>query len=604
MLRGMVATFSIFCPCAAWGLPLISALNGEYKRAATETVVIVGGGAIIHFFGGAIDAIPIGDEPGPGGAGIGGSGCFVAGTPVLVAGEIDEGAAAITASETTDGDTRGVLLGCGVLFAVAGVGGWQFERQQIRRKRKEDEELNELIDRLFGGTDLLDEDDYPPTSAYDAEPSNGDSDPWARFADRGDGWRGWSEDGNKEPALAECRRATGALEHHGQATLHVPDRMEPTVEPLTQPKQSAPQLATCSSKPGGFGRWWLAGCLLLASLFVGGAMFLPSGRPTIPPQQKSAAHSLLARSIETIRVGQRVLGNNPELTDADRAQFGLEPNQATWRKLHLRMVKLADAKKTLDIELLRPLEWIKSTGARPGGTIQLNLREFGAEGPAKVLMIEPCPPIGLGQGSVVTGTFAHEADDSVGFLKVSVEGLPESIHCTANHPFWSEDRQAYSPISEFRVGEHVRTQTAGVRRITTIAPAPRTAIVYNIEVHGEHVYEVGRAGILVHNKAARYRPPKAPGEIPGTGTIDAGEGIPDVQPGPQWGDPGTTLEPPPGGGEGSWAPGTTEAPVEGGAGTTNPFNKRLPGPERLPPKGPLGGNPIDPWGLMPPPESY
>ena len=55
-----------------------------------------------------------------------------------------------------------------------------------------------------------------------------------------------------------------------------------------------------------FGRWRLAGCLLLAALLVGGANF---GSASAPARRAIAvaSHRQASKSIETICVGQRVV---------------------------------------------------------------------------------------------------------------------------------------------------------------------------------------------------------------------------------------------------------------------------------------------------------
>jgi hypothetical protein len=78
--------------------------------------------------------------------------------------------------------------------------------------------------------------------------------------------------------------------------------------------------------------------------------------------------------------------------------------------------------------------------AEVGGTVEISVPECGIEGEAEVLAIGPCPPIPPGPGRVVTGVFRHESAEIV---DVAVEGLDEPIGTTANHPFWSEDRQAF-----------------------------------------------------------------------------------------------------------------------------------------------------------------
>ncbi|MGL5097801.1 MAG: hypothetical protein ACRDD1_19605 [Planctomycetia bacterium] len=66
--------------------------------------------------------------------------------------------------------------------------------------------------------------------------------------------------------------------------------------------------------------------------------------------------------IETIALGRRTLGENPELSDAERRAF-VDPDPATWRELRFRMTKADDG--GLDVHLLRPLDW--TAAATPFG---------------------------------------------------------------------------------------------------------------------------------------------------------------------------------------------------------------------------------------------
>lgn len=195
---------------------------------------------------------------------------------------------------------------------------------------------------------------------------------------------------------------------------------------------------------------WAASCLALAGICL--AKAIPASPNPAQAEVKAASVASLAdkatalptrqlphrtKSIEAIRVGDRVLGENPQLNDKDRSL--VDPDPATWRRLELCMTK-KDGKR-LDMVLLRPLVWVKKQKAHVGGSIQLDFRELGAVGEAAVLALGPCPSIAPGRGAVVTATFVHEADDNL--VDVLVDRLAEPITCTANHPFWSEDRQKF-----------------------------------------------------------------------------------------------------------------------------------------------------------------
>ncbi|MGL5097283.1 MAG: hypothetical protein ACRDD1_16985, partial [Planctomycetia bacterium] len=156
-------------------------------------------------------------------------------------------------------------------------------------------------------------------------------------------------------------------------------------------------------RSGSFG--WLTACLLVASgLLSHGRIAPPALHPTAHAAPAVAALNTVP--IEAVALGRRTLGENPELSDAERAAF-VDPDPATWRELRFRMTK-ADG-GGLDVHLRRPLDWIASTGAAVGRTVHLDLAELGAAGPAECLSIGPCPAIEPGAGNVVTGLFRHHS---------------------------------------------------------------------------------------------------------------------------------------------------------------------------------------------------
>jgi len=151
----------------------------------------------------------------------------------------------------------------------------------------------------------------------------------------------------------------------------------------------------------------------------------------------------------------------------------------------------------LEVQLLRPIDWLVETGAAAGGTIRLQIDELGIDGPATVLSIDDCPAIRPGPGHVVTGTFAHDPSDNL--INVQVEGEPEPIGCTPNHPFWSETREDFVQAIDLEPGEELWTSEYGIVEVQSITARPQPERVYNLEVQTEHVYQVGESGVLVHN---------------------------------------------------------------------------------------------------------
>ena len=203
------------------------------------------------------------------------------------------------------------------------------------------------------------------------------------------------------------------------------------------------------------------------------------------------------RPIAQIRLGDRVAGSNPDRSQVDGSSSDVDP--ATWRAIRLTMTKPAG--NQLDFSLLRSADWLEQVGATPGGYVFVDLPEIGSIGIAEVLAIEPCPPIKPGTGNIVTGTFKHETNEPVMELFLTSgtpRGPPPSIVGTANHPFWSIDRQKFVELGDLYVGETLDLST-GSATVARIERHPPVGHVYNIEVWGEHVYRVGHSGVLVHN---------------------------------------------------------------------------------------------------------
>ena len=123
-----------------------------------------------------------------------------------------------------------------------------------------------------------------------------------------------------------------------------------------------------------------------------------------------------------------------------------EESPHDWRLVSLRMEK-PDGSDLL-IELFRPVEWLHWHDARVGGEIELDLEELGASGPALVLAIDPCPPIRPQPGPgyrLVTGRFAHASADVLDLVLAGADGATTTLGVTSNHPFWSQDAQAFIP---------------------------------------------------------------------------------------------------------------------------------------------------------------
>ncbi len=219
--------------------------------------------------------------------------------------------------------------------------------------------------------------------------------------------------------------------------------------------------------------------------------------------------TLATRSIEHIQVGDRVwtdlpeslaekaIGDTAAVPAWDRRDAAIDP--ADWRRIDLRMYG-TDGDQ-FQIALLRPIDWIHDSGAAEGGHIHLTISEQGLDGPADVLAIGACPLIAEGPGRIVTGTFTHVRG---GIVDMFLEGQSEPLGVTENHAVYSVDRDAFVYAGALRVGDRLRGLNGEAMRIARIERRSGQQRVYNLEVHGEHIYRVTASGLLVHNASTRY----------------------------------------------------------------------------------------------------
>ncbi|MCC9603192.1 HINT domain-containing protein [Stieleria sp. JC731] len=267
-------------------------------------------------------------------------------------------------------------------------------------------------------------------------------------------------------------------------------------------------------------------------------------------QQQSPVADHSTKAIEQIRVGERVLARNPEVSNEERASW-TEPDWSGWLQLSLVMPK--EDGSELQIELLRSEDWVRSqinfivdvqndlsteisppqaptidigqtelsvplSPLRPifrdlamidfviadsglevvGLAAEMDLPELAITGPALLVDLQPAPQVQAGAGRVVTATFHHTSGDVID-LTIGENVSTETIGTTGNHPFWSEDRQEYVQAATLEIGEQVRTYAGDTKQVVALLPRPGPEPVFNLEVHGEHVYYVGDGGVLIHN---------------------------------------------------------------------------------------------------------
>ena len=198
--------------------------------------------------------------------------------------------------------------------------------------------------------------------------------------------------------------------------------------------------------------------------------------------------------IESVPIGSRVSTKNPNRFEVDPQP---EPDQATWAKVSIT-VERSDG-GIVDAEIIRPRSWILRNGICAGRMLPFNLPELEVSGLALVTAIEDCPPIAGGEGSVVTARFVTREVRVVASVDVlGADGTVETITGTTIHPVWSVDRQKRVPLAGLAQGERLQGLD-GLAVVLSVTLSRVSQPVYNIEVHGEHVYQVGELGLVVHN---------------------------------------------------------------------------------------------------------
>jgi hypothetical protein len=218
--------------------------------------------------------------------------------------------------------------------------------------------------------------------------------------------------------------------------------------------------------------------------------------PWLAPERYAsvATRTQLQVPIESVPIGARVPTKNPNRFEVDPQP---EPDHATWFKVSIT-VERSDG-GIVDAEIIRPRSWILASGLCAGRMLPLNLPELEVSGLALVTAIDDCPPIADGEGSVVTARFVTREVHVVASVDVlGADGTVETITGTTIHPVWSVDRQSWVPLAELADGETLQGLD-GLAVVLSVSLSRVSQPVYNIEVHGEHVYQVGELGVVVHN---------------------------------------------------------------------------------------------------------
>ncbi|MGH7136787.1 MAG: polymorphic toxin-type HINT domain-containing protein, partial [Pirellulales bacterium] len=453
--------------------------------------------------------------------------CFVAGTQVIVPSpspasvpSADGGAANALADQQSETS----VLGSFVLIVI-GLAGYSVAKRERRgaEKRRWDQAIRSLFD---ADDDKLGEGDQGDC-AMNLDDDRGD---YGQFANAVRGHQFHDEAFlDTCTAITESPSAAAAALSGGKPRALGADvlRQRKPITFASSPTQArshndVPKRAGAQNIRRRFGTVWLLACLALAA-------WLGVRPPAAPSRSRNLAAAVsgvrapsekhASVAIENIRVGQRVLGENPELGHGEHStETAVDP--ATWRLLKLHAEQRYEGgiyeggiTDTIEVETLQPLSWITQYRARQGSSVPLplDLVEMGMTEDlrAEVISIEPCPDIADGPGHVVTTTINHLNAARWDLAVEDSSGRQQTIKTTAFHKFFTDTRRGWVSASELREGECLRG-IHGPLTLATSRHVPGVERVYNFSVESEHVYHVSPLGVLVHNPGCTPTPTSPP----------------------------------------------------------------------------------------------
>lgn len=227
---------------------------------------------------------------------------------------------------------------------------------------------------------------------------------------------------------------------------------------------------------------------LCAELAVADSSLEATATPTDATTQSTTT------AIENVALGKRVPDQNPRAIDYD---FSLrDVDQETWRQVDVRLRRMDGA--VVEMQLLRPDEWVENLNLSVGSEFKLILSEFEVDGNAVVTSIGPCCEIDEGEGNVVTGRFVTRQVSNL--VEVTLEN-ETTFTGTTTHPVWIPEKQDWVELGDLQEGQRLATLTDSVT-VTKVRRPTRVSDVFNIEVHGHHVYRITDDGVLVHNNSS------------------------------------------------------------------------------------------------------
>jgi len=452
--------------------------------------------------------------------------CFVAGTQVVVPGQVTEAAARTTTADASlSAGANVVPSGRWMVFiALGGLGLAGCRAAGARKRRDEEEAAQRATEQLFRA---LEDDDMLDNMASGGRKPPGNCLDWPMDDEAVIPDETIDElcealfHANVAPVSKVPYPVGWAPPTYGPARAPANDVV--TTVPRTRggqcpPYALAPSRARAGSGPAQprrrkrVGLIWLAACLLLGG-------WLGFGGPTNSPTERSestqfeelsfvrdvaASQAPRTVNIEDIRVGQRVVGTNPDrATDTDTTDTQVDPR--TWNLVRLRgEARWEDGTlDTIEVETLQPRDWVRRFAPRVGvsAPIPLDLIDMGlpAELRATVVAIEPCPEIEPAPGHVVLTTVNHLNSFLLELTFADAQGGERTVKPTGFHKFYSETHRDWVSASELRKGESLKG-LQGSHSVVAVERVPGVHRVYNMTVEGEHVYRVSPLGVLVHNE--------------------------------------------------------------------------------------------------------
>jgi hypothetical protein len=220
-------------------------------------------------------------------------------------------------------------------------------------------------------------------------------------------------------------------------------------------------------------------------------------------QHSSATPPVQFVPIEELRVGDRVMANNPESSQVEPAT-DTQADPRTWRHIVLEAdYRWADGTADpIHVETLQPPDWIAMEGAEIGRVVDLplDLVEMGlpADLRARVLENRSCPPLAPTPGRLVLTTVNHLHNRVLELQVRDEHGGHETLRPTSFHKFYSQTRRAWVSTEDLQPDEVLAGLRGSVTVVSTAA-VPGIHRVYSLTVEGEHVYHVSERAVAAHN---------------------------------------------------------------------------------------------------------